>query len=500
MSVAADKVHRPYVLVCVMLAVFLASIEVTIVATAMPQIVAELGGFDLYGWVFAAVLLAQAATTVIFGKLADIYGRKPILIIGVAFFLVGSLLCGFAWSMPALILFRIVQGIGMGSLQPVSMTVFGDLYTPEERVRMQGYLAAVWGASAVVGPLAGGLIVQHMTWPFVFWLPIPVGIATIIGLQLYLHENVEEKKPAIDYAGAGLVTIAVVSLLMVLTLVGQPTPDAGALALSGAVFVLSLPLLWWQERRAPDPVIAFDLWTHRAIASGNTATLFAGMVFMGATTFLPVYVQAVMWRSPLVAGVAVTMIAVGWPIAAVVCPRLYKRQGMRFTARLGGFLIVAGTVPFLFLGPGTSPVFVAAASTLIGFGLGFLMSTVTVLVQGSVKWAQRGSATASIVFARTLGNALGAAVLGSIVNVTLATQSVSPEEIRGLLGHAAAAAPPPLHLRAALDHGLHLAFWGVFAVAVATLIAAFAVPTRELHELSGGIGKHRLQPQPKESE
>src|SRR5688500_2971899 len=291
MSVAADRVHRPFVLACIMLTVFMASIEITIVAMAMPLIVGELGGFELYGWVFAAFLLAQATTTMIYGKLADLYGRKPVLIAGIVIFLAGSLFCGFAATMPALILFRFVQGLGAGSMQSVSMTIFGDLYTPQERTRIQGSLAAVWALSALVGPLAGAFIVEQLTWPWVFWVNIPIGIAAIFGLSAYLHENVEKRVTPIDYAGAVLTCVSVSSLLLFLTFAAQPDSNPGALFLLGGVCVIATLLLLRQERRARDPIIELGLWRHPVIAPANAASLAAGLTFIGITTFLPVYVQ-----------------------------------------------------------------------------------------------------------------------------------------------------------------------------------------------------------------
>ncbi len=184
LSIGTSKSRRPLVLICVMLALFIAAIEATIVATAMPQIVAKLGGFALYSWVFAAFLLAQTATTVLFGKLSDIYGRKPVMIGGILIFLIGSLLSGFAWSMPSMIAFRFIQGLGAGSMQTVAVTIAGDIYSPSERLKIQGWLSAVWAIAAIAGPVAGAVIVQRFTWSWVFWVNVPVGLATIAGFLL----------------------------------------------------------------------------------------------------------------------------------------------------------------------------------------------------------------------------------------------------------------------------------------------------------------------------
>ena len=208
---------RPFVIVSIMLATFMAAIESTIVATAMPSIVGQLGGFTYYSWVFSAFLLAQTTTTVIYGKLADLFGRKPTLIVGIVLLLLGSLLCGFAWSMTSLVVFRLLQGLGAGAIFPVTITVIGDLYKLEERGRAQGLMASVWAVSGVLGPLAGGLIVDHFSWAWIFWLNVPIGIVTIIGLATFLHESVETHRARIDYLGASLFCISIGSLLALLT-------------------------------------------------------------------------------------------------------------------------------------------------------------------------------------------------------------------------------------------------------------------------------------------
>ena len=209
--------HRTLVLAAVMAANFMIAIEATIVSTAMPQIVGQLGGLQLYSWVFSAFLLTQTATTVVFGKLADLVGRKTVMLIGIAIFLVGSILCGLAWSMPSLIAFRLVQGVGAGSVQPVAMTIVGDLYSAHERAKIQGWLASVWALSAVLGPLAGGLIIQHFSWAWIFWMNLPIGALAAGGFWAYLHEKGVRGRGRIDHLSAGAFTIAIAAIMADLT-------------------------------------------------------------------------------------------------------------------------------------------------------------------------------------------------------------------------------------------------------------------------------------------
>jgi EmrB/QacA subfamily drug resistance transporter len=475
------QTNRSLVLACVMLAMFMVAIEATIVATAMPAIVAKLGSFNLFSWVFSGFLLTQTATTVMFGKMADLYGRRPVLIVGILIFLAGSVLCGFAWSMPSLIAFRLLQGVGAGSMQPLAMTIIGDLYTPEERGSIQGYLSSVWGISAVLGPLAGGFIVQAISWHWVFWINVPVGILTIFGLTRFLHENVTRKKHSIDYLGAALFTVAISAIMLALTQVSERGITDPMVIVSAVLFLICTPLFLCQEKRTAEPMLDLTLWGEKLIASCNAASVGAGMTLMAITGFLAMYVQGVLGKSSIVAGLALTMMAVGWPIASVLSRRFYRWMGLRGTLRLGAMLVIVGSVILLTLTPSSSVFMAGLGSGVTGFGMGFLVVTSVLLIQGSVPWQRRGGATASNVFARTLGSTVGAAILGSVLNYGLRSQGVQPERVRGLLMQKGA--PIDSALVPALHYGLHLTFWIMAITALLTAILALMIPSRELHEL-----------------
>lgn len=473
-TIAPTTLRRPLVLAAVMAASFMIAIEATIVSTAMPQIAGQLGDLQYYAWVFSSFLLAQTATTVVFGKLADLYGRRSVLLVGIGIFLLGSVLCGFAWSMPSLIVFRLVQGLGAGAIQPVSITVIGDLYATHERGKVQGWLASVWGVSSVVGPLAGGLIIQHLHWAWIFWINVPIGLAAAAGFFLFLRETVSTQDRNVDVAGAALFTVAIAALIVALTESGASSGHtalvaAGICVVAGALFVV-------QERRARDPMIAFALWSHRAIAATNAATLFSGMAVIGLTTFLPMYVQAVMGRSPLEAGFMLTAMVLGWPIAATLGARNFTRFGLRPTLIFGAALLPVGAIAFVLLSPTMSPLVAGAGSLIMGFGMGFLSTAAIVLIQDSVGWSERGAATASNLFARNLGSTLGAAVLGTVLNASLARgHSGTLQQIQQLLEGQGAAIGAAAS-RAGLAHGLHLTFWGVLLIAAATLALSVLVP------------------------
>lgn len=484
--VTPPATRRGPVLAGLVLAMFMAAIEGTIVATAMPSIAAQLGGFSLYGWVFSSYLLMQAVTTPMSGKLADLYGRKPVFVAGVTVFLIGSILCGFAPSMPALIAFRLLQGLGAGAVQPVTITLAGDLYAFHERARVQGWLSSVWGLSAVVGPLAGGLIVTHFEWAWIFWLNVPFGILAVATVAAFLHEDVESRQRSIDGVGAGLFFVGVASLMVLLTQAATlPWAwRASLLALSGGA-LLAFAL---QERRAPEALMPPSLWRDRLVATANVATLGAGMVMIAVIAYLPTYVQGVIGRGALVAGFTLTTMSIGWPIASVGAGVLMVRWGVRSTARIGGSALLLGSVLFGLLTPERGAAWAASASFFVGVGMGMLSTTFLVSIQSKVDWRRRGVATATNMLMRILGNALGAAAFGGIVNAALeravaagdAAGSVSLDAVTRLLGDPGALEPETLtRMSGALEAGIGAAFWAMAALAALTCLLAYRLPALE---------------------
>ncbi len=467
--------HRTLVLTSVIAANFMIAIEATIVSTAMPQIAAELGGLALYSWVFAAFLLTQTATTVVFGKLSDLRGRKVVMLSGIAIFLLGSLLCGFAWSMPSLIAFRLLQGVGAGAVQPTAMTIVGDLYSVHERGKIQGWLASVWALSAVLGPLVGSLIIQRWSWAWIFWMNLPIGVAASAGFWFTLHEKTSQARGTIDHLSAGVFTIAIAAIMAFMT--AFSTADWAEIALIGAIAVAAVAGFVIQERRSPEPMISLDLWGRRPIAAVNASSLFAGMVMIGLTTFLPVFVQGVMGRPPLTAGFALSAMVMGWPLGATLSARLWKRFGLRNILRAGAALVPLGALAFVFLRADTPPIVAGIGSAVVGFGMGLSSSASIVLIQEIVDWSERGSVTAAYLFARTLGSTFGATVFGSVMNFGLLRAglgAVTSDELRKLFDSGAAAGNGVL--KAALDGSLRVTFASMFVVALLVAATAALVP------------------------
>ena len=461
-----------------MASMFMIAIEATIVATAMPLIVSQLGGIEIYSWVFAAFLLAQTATTVVFGKLADVYGRKPVILGGIAIFLLGLLLGGLAWSMPSMIVFRLIQGAGAGAVQPVAMTIVADLYPVQDRGRIQGHIASVWAFSAVVGPLAGSLIIHNLPWSWVFWINIPVGLAAAACYLLFLRERVEHKSPSIDVAGAALFTVAIGAFMFALARVAGP--QGGEVGIAAAVFLVASVLFVLQERRAPDPMVSFGLWRRRPIATANLVALLASVALMGITTFLPMYVQLVLHRSAMIAGFALSLMLLGWPTGATIAARTFHRVGLRKVLVRGSLFLPAGGLCFVMLTAQSSPILAGAGSAMMGLGMGLSSVCCLVLIQETAGSAQRGSATASNLFARNLGSTLGATVLGAVVNFGLShgtgSDNVSADQLKRLIEAPEGSGEVAGSLVQTLDSAMHMMFQSMLLVTVLMVIAAVLVP------------------------
>jgi EmrB/QacA subfamily drug resistance transporter len=473
----------------VMLAMFITAIEGTIVSTAMPSIVSELHGFESFTWAFSIFLLMQAVTIPIYGKLSDLYGRKPIFFFGMVTFLIGSVLCGLATSMEQLIIYRLVQGLGAGAVQPLTMTIISDVYPPDERGKIQGYLSSVWAISSVLGPALGGLFVEYISWVWVFWINVPFGIVTMIGLHLYFHEQVEKKKPSIDYAGSFLLLITIGSLMTLFVGSGSiwewaslPTYLLAPAVLVGAwLFIL-------RERVAPEPVMPLSLWKHRTIVISNIAALSSHIVLIGISAFLPTYVQGIMGYSPLISGLTLGMMSIGWPLASTIGGRYMHRIGLRRMSVLGCATIVLGSVIFILLKPEYGPVYAGVGSFLSGVGFGLLSTASLLIVQASTDWNMRGSATALIMFMRISGSTIGASVLASVLNnryiahmkanAVATGSSLDLNDANLLLDPAR----PPLDpdvvelLRDGLTLGLNSVYWSIGLVSLLTFALILFLP------------------------
>ena len=412
--------ERGPVLLAIMLSVGLIAIDSTILATAVPSVVDDLGGFTSFPWLFSVYLLAQAVTVPVYGKVADLFGRKPVMLFGIGVFVVGSLLCGIAWGMTSLIIFRAVQGIGAGAIMPVSMTMVGDLYSLEERAKVQGYLASVWAMAAVVGPTLGGVFSDFLSWRWIFLVNLPIGLAAAAVLLRRFSEQVERRRHKIDVAGASLLTVGGVLLLLGLLEGGIEWPWASATSISIlAVAVVLLVAFALVERRAAEPVLPAWVFRHRVLNVAAANSLLVGVLLMGLTSYVPLYAQAVLGHGALVAGLTLATLTIGWPIAASTAGRFYLSRGFRFTTVLGAVLTVAGGALLLTIDPDSS--LAPARRRLLRPRARLRIRRQPVGRRGAagVGWQRRGVATGVNMFARSVGSAVGVAIFGAVANAVI---------------------------------------------------------------------------------
>lgn len=477
---------RPLVLVSVMLAMFVGAVEATIVSTAMPSIAAELGGFSRYSWIFSAYLLMSTVTVLIYGKLADIFGRKPIFFIGLTIFLIGSLLCGFSTTMEQLIIYRLVQGLGAGAVMPIATTIVGDIYSTEERAKIQGYLSSVWGISAVSGPVIGGLIVQYMDWKYVFWVNIPLGLLAMAGIYLFLQEPKMERKVSIDFAGAILLTLALSSILFWLVEGGQ---SFGRLSAISYLLIIVSAILFiafiFVERKTEEPMMPFAIWKNPVILYANLVSLTTGVILIGVSSYLPTFVTGVMEERAIIAGFTLTAMSIGWPIASSVAGHLLIRYGTFKVSFAGGISLVIGSLMFVWMTGDSGPLWAAVSSFFVGIGMGLTSTSFIVTIQGAVGREQRGAATAANMFMRNFGNTVGAAIFGAVLNATLLMSYskegieaqvddinlLLTEESRNMLS-----LERMRSLQYALDHSLQWVYIAVAMFAVISFLLILKIP------------------------
>ncbi|MDQ1735323.1 MAG: hypothetical protein QOH56_1574 [Pseudonocardiales bacterium] len=473
---------RGPILIALMLSTSLVAIDSTIIATAVPSIVSSIGGFSEFPWLFSIYLLAQAVTVPVYGKLADLFGRKPVILFGIALFLVGSILCGFAWNMGVLIAFRVVQGLGAGAIQPISITIVGDLYSLQERARVQGYLASVWGISSVVGPTLGGVFSEYISWRWIFFVNIPLCVLAAVMLIRNFSERVERSHPRIDYGGAALLTTGCTLLILGVLEGGQSWPwwsvPGVAILACGALLITGFVLV---ERRVPEPVLPLWVFSRRLLLTTSLVSAGVGAVVLGLTSYIPTFVQDVLGTGPVVAGFALATLTLGWPVAAAQSGKVYLRIGFRSCALIGSVLVVLGTALLLLLDASSSVGQVAATCFVIGLGMGLVASPTLVASQSSVGWQERGVVTGNNLFCRSIGSALGVAVFGAIANATLGSNHSTLST-----GHVSAAA-----LTAATQH----VFIGVAVLSVAIAVAVALMPRVGAPDTTGSPSRADLDQQ-----
>ncbi|MFD7290909.1 MFS transporter [Streptomyces sp. NPDC059863] len=511
---------RGPVVAALMLGMALAALDGTIVSTAVPQIVGDLGGFSVFSWLFSGYLLAVTVTLPVYGKLSDTFGRKPVLIAGIVLFLIGSLLCATAWNMASLIAFRVVQGLGGGALQGTVQVIAADLYPLKERPKIQAKLSTVWATSSVAGPALGGLLAGYADWRWIFLINLPVGALALWLVVRYLHEPnrtaakattattattaakgakgakgadaASDRAPRhrVDWAGA-LAVFATGALLLTALVQGGvawPWISAPSFAFLGGSAVLAAVTVVI-ERRATDPIIPGWVWRRRTIAAVNLALGALGLLMIAPTVFLPTYAQSVLGLGPIAAGFVLSAMTLSWPVSAAFSNRLYNRIGFRLTAVIGISLAMLVLLAFPLLpypGQAWQP---ALIMLLLGAALGIFQLPLIIGVQSTVGWSERGTATASILFCRQVGQSVGAALFGAVANGVLAARLSNaptpglPDDLdsvsKALENPATLTAEAADYLRRAMDSAVEYVYVGAAgAAAISLLVLIFVAPRR----------------------
>jgi EmrB/QacA subfamily drug resistance transporter len=466
-----------------MLCLLLSALDQTIVATALPTIVGDLGGLDQISWVVTAYLLSSTVSVPLFGKISDLYGRKLMLQVTIAIFLVGSVLAGLAQSMPHLIIARGVQGVGGGGIMAMTFTILGDILSPRERGKYVGYFTGVFASASVIGPLVGGFFVDHVSWRWVFLVNLPLGAVAMVVAARYLHIRRTVRPHSIDLLGAFLLTVSVTSVLLASSWGGQEyawgSPQIIGLFVTGVVLAVGFVL---QERRAREPILPLRLFRDNVFTVCVALSALLGSVMIGASTFLPLFLQVVTGASATKSGLLLVPMMAGVVIGSNVCGRLVHRTG-RYKAFpiVGIAMALVGLVLLSMIEVTTTRLFISVGMGIVGIGIGCSMPIMTLAVQNTAPPADMGAATSSVNFFRTLGSALGVAVFGTVMSkrlddtLTELLPGTSLATDEHLLSSPAAIRALPAEQYAAVAEGIARGVSMVFLVALPLVAIAFAL-------------------------
>lgn len=502
----------------VMTGMAIAALEATVVGTAMPTVIASLGGIDHYSWVFSAYLVTSTVTVPVWGKLSDLYGRRLLYQIGIGVFLLGTLLSGFAASMEQLVVFRAIQGLGAGALVPLGMTIIGDSFSLKERAKMQAYFSGVWGLSSVIGPVIGGFVTDQLSWRWVFFINLPVGVAAALIIGFALREPKKTERPTIDYLGASLLMLAISILMLAMVEGGSSVtalfaPDSLLLFVGGGVL---LALFGWVEARAKDPIIPFGLFRNRTVRVSVAAGFLGGIAMFGGISFIPLFAQGALGMTATKAGSLLTPLMLSWVSMSIIGGRLLLRIGYRVITIAGFIIMTVGFVMMSSFGRETPQYLLYLDLVMIGSGLGLTMLTLLIAVQQAVDRHQLGVATSLNQFSRAIGGAFGVAIMGAVLTAGLGSQlnkaatvpgsSISAEQAaiyasnpNALIEPTARAALAPdvlTILQEAMAAAIHPVFWIGAAACFLALLICFLMPRRRAeakrHEASEDCGETML--------
>ncbi|WP_102275081.1 MDR family MFS transporter [Cytobacillus massiliigabonensis] len=411
-----NETKHTSVIVALLIATFLTAIEGTIVSTAMPKIVEDLGGSELYTWVISVYLLATVISTPVFGKLADLYGRKLMFTIGTIIFLIGSMLSGLSQSMEQLVLFRLIQGIGAGALTTIPFTIIGDVFEFKQRAKIQGWISSMWGIAGIAGPLVGGFIVDTISWHWIFYMNLPFGIISLILLWVSLKEQIEKKKQVIDYAGILTFAICMTSFLYALTLLKEHKHLTGSITVYLVIAFIGLCLFIWIEAKGKEPMLPLTLFKNTLITVSNIAGFLLGFILVTVTFYIPLWVQGVTNLNATYSGIAMLPMSVTWPIGAIFCGKWLGNKSIAHVTLIGTLVVILSCTGFVFFQTNTPVYIMMVVTAFIGIGFGLAFTAYTVAVQSAVEWQLRGAAMGSHNLMKNLGQTIGIAVSGLLLS------------------------------------------------------------------------------------
>jgi EmrB/QacA subfamily drug resistance transporter len=466
------------IITALMVAMFIGAIEGTVVTTAIPTIVKDLSGFGLISWVFSTYFLTSAISTPVYGKLADLYGRKNILCIGITIFLVGSCLCGLSQNMYQLIAFRALQGLGAGSIFTVTYTIVGDIFSLAERAKVQGWLNAVWGIASIIGPFVGGFFIDYLSWHWIFFINVPFGIICIVLLQKYFKESLKRRKPRIDYAGILVLSAAIITLLLGVPLGGKST------AVSLAFTLALLVVFYFIEKKAEEPIVPFEILTRNNTVI-NTVSFLASAVLIGADVYMPIYIQNILGFRATVSGLSMAPMSVSWLLSAFILAKAIPKYGEKVVTGFSMFILLLSCLLLPALGLQSPLIIVIICTFVMGFGFGGCFTTMTIAIQASVDYSKRGAATALNSLVRTIGQTIAVGIFGSIFNLNIVSyfnnlgiRGVGPND---LYSKANTVNISLQNIQISINSALHVVFNLLIIITVVCLALSLLLPS-ELKE------------------
>lgn len=468
MGLVMTRRRQVFGTILVMTGTFVSAMDVSVVGTAMPTIIGDLGGIDRYAWVFSAYLLTSTVTTPVFGRLADMFGRKLIYFGALIAFVTFSMLAGTARSIDELIAFRALQGLGAGALLPTGLTIVGDLYDRRGRAKVVGLFSSVWVGAAMVGPVIGGVITQALSWRWTFYVNLPIGLAALALLILGYRDVGEHHRQRVDWLGA--LTFASAATLLMLGLNGVAPAATVGLAVALALAFVRI------ERATDSPVIDLGLVRDPLISAALAMTLAAGVIQFGTTSFVPPFVQGVQGGRPAEAGLALGAMSIGWSAGATVVGWVLLRAGIRNVVMVGSVALAAGMLALAVVATSSPILVVAVIAGIVGIGMGWTSMPIMVMVQTSVGYAQRGAVTSLVQFSRTLGGATGVAALGSIFTATLGSRAADASVLLDPVARRSLDVATVAPVRGGLADGLHAVYVAMLAVAIVGLVLSRRLP------------------------